>query len=51
VIQHQLIEIRNKENKTYKYPHPITYQSMTPKATWGINSHQRLLLVICRLPT
>jgi len=38
-------------DKTYKYPYPVTYQSMTPKTTRGINSHQRLLLSICTLPT
>jgi len=43
--------LRNKENKTYNYPHPVTYQSMTANTTRGINSHQRLLLVICTLPT
>jgi len=32
----------NKENITHKYPHPVTYQSMTPMTTRGINSHQRL---------
>jgi len=51
VVQLQLKKKRNKEDKTYKYPHPVTYQSITPMTTQGINSHQRLLLHICTLPT
>jgi len=53
VVQHQLIKRNTKQrkNKTHKYPHPVTYQSMTPMTTRGINSHQQLLLDICMLPT
>jgi len=40
-----------RKNRTHKYPHPVTYQSMTPMTTRRINSHQRLLQVICTLPT
>jgi len=39
------------ENETHKNPHPVTYQSMTPITTREFNSHQRLLLNICTLPT
>jgi len=40
-----------RKKKHVNNPHLITYQSMTPMTTRGINSHQRLLLVICMLPT
>jgi len=52
VVQHQLIKkYVTRETKHINIPHPVMYQSMTPMTTRGINSHQRLLLVICTLPT